>query len=98
MPNPITITAGTTTLNSSHSLKVTKVTAFAQSATVVVVNINDLNGNPFMVPIAVPATVNGEVTADFTAPMILPGGTNLSVTNAVVTVTGAGGLAYIYHR
>jgi len=98
MANPISLAAGTTTLNSSHALKVSKITAVANSATAVSVTINDLGGNPFIPPILVPATANAEVTADYVVPVILPGGTNLSVTNAVVTVTGAGGAAYIYHR
>jgi hypothetical protein len=98
MANPISLAAGTTTLNSSHALKVSKIVVVANSATAVSVTINDLNGNPFIPPILVPATANAEVTSDYVVPVILPGGTNLSVTNAVVTVTGAGGAAYIYHR
>jgi len=100
MPNPLTVSAGAAvTLNSSHALKVTKITVVAQSATTVSMTISDLNGNPMAVPIFVPASVNAEVTADYNpAPLTIPGGTNLSVTNAIVTVTGAGGIAYLYHR
>ena len=99
MPNPITVSAGAAvTLNSSHALKVSKITVVAQSATAVSMTMSDLNGNPMGVPIYVPASVNAEVTADYTVPLVVPGGTNLSVTNAIVTVTGAGGVAYLYHR
>ena len=100
MANPIVFNAGTTTLNSSHALKMTKLTAVATSLTAVSVVLTDLGGNVIGVPVYIqtPATVNAEVTADFATPCIVPGGVNLSLTNAIITVTGAGGVAYLYHR
>jgi hypothetical protein len=99
VPNPLVFSAGTTTINSSHALKCTKITVVAGSATAVSMTMSDLNGDIMGVPIYVPATAALEVTGDYTtAPLIIPGGTSLSVTNAIITVTGAGGTAYVYHR
>jgi hypothetical protein len=79
-------------------LKVSKITVVAQSATAVSLTLSDLNNNPMATPILVPATANLEVTADYFAPLIIPGGINLTATNCIATLTGAGGVAYIYHR
>ena len=107
MPNPLVFSAGTTTINSSHSLKCTKLTVIANSATAVTAVMNDVNGNVMGVPVIAPSGAGNEVTADFVVPVIVPGGTNAvaipgtAITpsvNAVITVTGGGGVAYLYHR
>lgn len=98
MANPLVFSVGTTTISSSHSLKMTKLTGLANSATAVSVRISDLNGALLCPPVLVPAGANNEVTADFFSPVTIPGGTNLSVTNAIITVTGAGGVAYLSFR
>jgi hypothetical protein len=99
MANPLVIAAGAAvTLNSSHALKVSKITVVAASATAVSFTLTDLGGNALVAPIFVPATPNTEVTADYVIPVVVPGGTNLASTNAIATTTGAGGTAYIYHR
>lgn len=98
MANPLQFTTGTTTVNSTKSLRVSKITVIALSATAVTGQLFDLNGNPLSVLIAVPAVANSEVTADYTVPMLLPGGASPTVTNAVAVVTGAGGVMQVYHR
>jgi len=98
--NPLVLAAGTTTLSLSHSIKVSKITVVATSATAATLTLSDLNGNLFTPPIIVPGTPTpgNQVTADFSTPVIIPGGTNLSSTNCIATLTGAGGAAYLYHR
>jgi hypothetical protein len=82
-------------------------TAIAQSATAVTVSVADVNGNLMGVPIIVPSGAGNEISADYNVPLVIPGGASgiaipgTTVTpsvNAVITVTGAGGLAYLYHR
>jgi hypothetical protein len=107
MANPLVFSTGTTVLNLGHSVKMTKLTALAQSATAVSVVLTDPSGNNIGSPIYCPATANTEVSADYPTPCIVPGGANAyaiplttitPIVNATMTITGAGGLAYLYHR
>jgi hypothetical protein len=88
---------GTTTVNSSHALKVSKMVLAQVSATAASVTVTDLGGNNIVPPMNQAAAV-GASTFDFVVPAIIPGGTNLSLTNAIVIVTGAGATLYVQHR
>lgn len=107
MPNPLVYSAGTTTLNLTHAIKVSKMAAIANSATAGSVILSDLNGNVMGVPLETSATAGAEASQDYVVPLIVPGGASgiaipgTTVTpsvNAVITVTGAGTVAYLYHR
>lgn len=99
MANPLAFAAGTTTANSSHSLKVTKIELTTASATAATASITDVAGNLMLPTMSIPATINASQVLDFVVPAIYPGGTNNStLNNFIVTVTGAGASLYLWHR
>ena len=106
MANPLAFTAGTTTANVGHAIKMTKVvliqTTATQAASAVV---NDINGNPFVPTINIPTSLaaNQSIVLDYAIPMVLPGGalapaSGSAIPNFVVTVVGAGATLYLTHR
>lgn len=106
MSEPLAFTAGTTTANVGHAIKVSKAvfiqTAATQAASFVV---NDINGNPFIPSESIPTSLaaNQSIVLDYAIPIVLPGGAlapaaGSAIPNFVVTVVGAGATLYLTHR
>ena len=94
--NPLIFPVGTNVANLSRSIKVHSIVTAVGSATAVTAQITDVSGS-VMFASSYPATI-GMNSLEQQSPIILPGGTNAALTNWTVTVTGAGGQLYLYHR